>query len=174
MNAMNESLTGNIVLDTENDDMAQRVLLSLPFVSPLSPVTILFQVAGTALVIGAAAMWILPGSDLTAEMVLMKFGSSLFLFLCGLALLMRNHNEAQPRVYFDPVRREVRVLKKNNHGRPETILQRRYDQIGTARFGNRSVEFWDLDGGILMRLNLRDGESRGALRAQLTGLINIA
>ncbi|WP_425045415.1 hypothetical protein [Primorskyibacter sp. S87] len=135
--------------------------------------TVLFRICGTALVLSAAGMWLLPGAQLSAELVLMKLGVSIFFFLCGLALLMMHHADNQPDAYFDPIRREVRVLQKNNRGRPHTVLRRAYDSLGSAKFFETKVELYDMDGSLLMRLPLENVEIRHALRSQLTGIVNI-
>ncbi|WP_245706409.1 hypothetical protein [Ruegeria marina] len=136
--------------------------------------TVIFRVLGTALVIGAAAMWFMPGSNLSAETALMKLGVSLFFFFSGLALLMIHHQDNQPDAYFDPIRRELRVLQKNNRGRPQTVLRRSYDSLGSARFNEHYLEICDVDGTILMRLPIESAEIRHALRMQLSGLVNIS
>ncbi len=131
----------------------------------------LFQIVGTALILTAPMMWVLPGSAGDANVMLMKFVVSIFFFLCGLALLMRNHVDAMPEAYFDPIRRELRVLQKNDRGRPQTVLRRSYDSLGGARITSRSIELWDVDGSVLMRLPIEDPEVRQALRMQLSGLM---
>lgn len=135
--------------------------------------TVLFRILGTALVVSSAAMWALPGADTGPELVLMKLGSSICFLLCGLALLMTNHADNQPDAYFDPIRRELRVLQKNNRGRPETVLRRSYDSLGSARFRERQMELYDVDGSLLMRLPIASTEIRQALRLQLCGMVNI-
>lgn len=135
---------------------------------------VIFRVVGTALVIGAAGMWLMPGSQADADLVLMKLGMSVFFLFCGLALLMLNHADNQPDAYFDPIRREVRILQKNNRGRPQTILRRSYDSIGSARFDDRIAELFDMDGSLLMRLPIDNAEVRHALRMQLCGSVNIS
>lgn len=135
---------------------------------------VLFRVFGTALILGSAGMWMLPGSLVSADTALMKLGTSVFFFLCGLALLMMHHEHTQPDAYFDPIRREVRVLQKDNRGRPQTVLRRGYDSLGSAKFTESSLEIYDMDGSTLMRLPIQTAEIRQALRAQLSGLVNIA
>ncbi|MFC3614839.1 hypothetical protein ACFORG_13800 [Lutimaribacter marinistellae] len=135
--------------------------------------TVVFRVFGTALILSSAAMWVMPGASLSIELAAMKFGSSLFFFLCGLALLMMHHADNQPDAYFDPIRRELRVLQKNNRGRPHTILRRSYETLGSARFLERQVELYDVDGSLLLRLPIQSAEIRQALRMQLSGLVNI-
>lgn len=136
--------------------------------------TVIFRVFGTALIIGAAAMWVLPGSDLSAESALFKLGISLFFFFCGLALLMIHHVDNQPDAYFDPIRRELRVLQKNNRGRPQTVLRRSYESLGSVRFNEHQLEVFDVDGTMLMRLPVDSAEIRHALRTQLSGMVNIS
>ena len=152
-------------------DEAMPLILSF---APNWPVRILmFRIIGTALVLSAAGMWLMPGSQYGAEVVLIKLGVSVFFFLCGLALLMRNHQDAQPDAYFDSIRNEVRVLQKNNRGRPQTVLRRSYDTLGVAKFTENTVEMYDLDGSMLMRLPIDDADVRNALRMQLAGFVNI-
>lgn len=154
-------------------DIETRLPIRLPFEGNRVVLRTVFRVAGTALILTAPLLWVLPGSSVTADMLFMKFGVTLFFFLCGLALLMRNHVDAQPVVYFDPIRREMRILQKNDRGRPETILRRSYESLGAVHITTRSVELWDVDGSVLMRLPLRDAEVRQALRMQLSGLVRI-
>lgn len=68
---------------------------------------VMFRIIGTALMLSSAGMWLMPGSQFGADVVLIKLGVSVFFFLCGLALLMRNHPDTRPDACFDPVRAEV-------------------------------------------------------------------
>ncbi|MDP5215920.1 hypothetical protein Q5Y75_01690 [Ruegeria sp. 2205SS24-7] len=134
---------------------------------------VLFRIFGTAMILGSALMWLLPGADMSAEAATFKLGASLFFLLCGMALLMMHHVDNQPDAYFDPIRREVRVLQKNNRGRPQTVLRRSYESLGAARFTENLLEVFDVDGTMLMRLPIESPEVRDALRAQLSGMVNI-
>lgn len=134
----------------------------------------IFRIVGTALILTAPLMWVLPGTTTAPDILLMKLGVSFFFFLCGLALLMRNHVDALPEAYFDPIRRELRVLQKNDRGRPQTIMRRSYDSLGGARITSRAIELWDVDGSVLMRLPVEDPDVRQALRMQLSGLVHVS
>ncbi len=152
-------------------DAPSPVMLSF---APNWPVrVVLFRVSGTALILSAAGLWLMPGSFDDSELLLLKLGISIFFFFCGLALLMRNHEDTQPDACFDPIRHEVRVLQKNDRGQPQTLLRRRYDSLGCVEFRNNSVELFDVDGSLLMRLVIDDPEVRQSLRAQLSGLVCI-
>ena len=137
-------------------------------------VSVFLRILGTALILSSALMWLLPGVDGDAQMVLIKLGFSIFLLFCGLAVLMWNHPDARPDAYFDPIRREVRVLQRNNRGRPQTVLRRSYDTLGAVKFHDKLVELHDMDGSVLMRLSLGSADARYALRQQLSGVVPIA
>jgi hypothetical protein len=74
-------------------------------------------------------------------------------------------------VYFDPIRREMRILQKNERGRPQTVLRRSYDTLGAAKIRSRQLEIWDVDGSVLLNIPLADQEARHALRQQLGSLV---
>ena len=116
------NMTSPVVMPSFQD--AVPLILSFAPNQPLR--TLMFRIVGTAMVLSASGMWLMPGSQNTADLVLIKLGVSVFFFLLGLALLMRNHSDNQPDAYFDPIRSELRVLQKNSRGRPQTVLRRRY------------------------------------------------
>jgi hypothetical protein len=134
---------------------------------------LLFRVTGAAMVLSASGMWLMPGAASAPDLVLIKLGMSVFFFFCGLALLMRNHQDNRPDAYFDPIRNEVRVLQKNNRGVPEMVLTRSYDSVGSACFNGDMFEMFDPDGTMLMRLPIEDPGSREALRQHLSGKVSL-
>jgi hypothetical protein len=134
---------------------------------------VMFRIFGTALILCAAGMWVIPGSTQNSEVAFLKLGVSVFFFFCGLALLMRNHEANQPDAFFDPIRKEVRVLQMNDKGRPQAILRRSYDTLGRADFSSNAVELFDTDGSLIMRLLIDDTATREALKAQLAGQVII-
>lgn len=170
MNTVNQSATQSAET-TFGGDESMPLMLSF---APNWPIrTVIFRVAGTALILSASGMWLLPGSQVAAELMLFKLGVSVFFFFCGLALLMRNHVDTQPDAYFDPIRSEVRVLQKNDRGRPQTVLRRSYESLGSADFTDSNVELFDVDGSLLMKLVIDDSDVRQSLRTQLGGLVHV-
>ena len=151
----------------------EAVPLMIAFAPNWPIVALLSRIAGTALVIGAGAMWLMPGSQMAADLMLIKLGLSVIFLLIGLAMLMIHHVDNRPDAYFDPVRNEVRVLRRDKRGRPQSVLRRGYDSLGSARFRDRMVEIFDVDGSLLMRLPVEDRDVRNALRMQLSGTVNI-
>lgn len=126
---------------------------------------------GAVLILCAPGLWLLPGSNYDPTLLLYKLGASIFFAFCGFALILRNKVYTQPEVYFDPIRREMRVLQKNERGRPQTVLRRSYDTLGAAKIRQRQLEIWDVDGSVLLNIPLADQEVRLALRQQLGSLV---
>ncbi|WP_254443487.1 hypothetical protein [Ruegeria atlantica] len=134
---------------------------------------ILARVVGAFLVMMAFSMWLVPGSAMAAEVWPIKLASSLLFLLVGVSLLTVQVLDARPDAYFDPIRQEVRVLQKNENGRPQTVLRRSYDTLGGARFADDQVELFDVDGSLLMKLPLQSADVSRALKGQLSGSVTI-
>ena len=171
MTATNEFMIGRAP-DMRSVESDMPVMLG--FEGGRALIRTIFRIVGTALILTAPLMWVLPGNTTAPDILLMKLGVSLFFLLCGLALLMRNHVDALPKAYFDPIRRELRVLQKNDRGRPQTIMRRSYGSLGGSRITSRTIELWDVDGSVLMRLPVEDPAVRQALRMQLSGLVHVS
>lgn len=127
----------------------------------------MFRLIGASFILSAPGLWLLPGGDADASMMLYKLGASIFFLFCGTALILRNKTYAQPEVFFDPVKREMRILQPGEGGRPRTVLRRPYDSLGAARITKNHVEIWDVDGSVLINVPLQDPDMRSALRMQL-------
>jgi hypothetical protein len=134
---------------------------------------VLLRGLGSFLVVTAAAMWFLPGSQTDTDLVVMKLGVSLFFLLSGIALMTLADGVQRPRACFDPIRREVRVLAPGAEGRPRTVLRRSYESLGRVQFQRHGVALYDMEGQLLLRLGLQDADQRAALREQLSRLVNI-
>lgn len=155
------------------DDYGAYEAVTVAYSPRLGLEELLFRGAGSFLVLTAAGMWFLPGSQMDTDLVVMKLGVSLFFLLCGVALLMLHDSANRPAACFDPIRRELRVLAVAGDGRPQTLLRRSYESLGRVRFCGRAVELYDMEGQRLMRLNLQDAGQRAALQQQLRRLVNI-
>lgn len=178
MAATNEQMTQNaVVMPNYRESVIPNYREAIPLLIAFAPnwpmIALLFRVAGTALIFSSAAMWVMPGSQLGADILLIKLGLSITFLLSGLAMVMIHHVDNRPDAYFDPIRNEVRVLQKDKRGRPRSVMRRQYDTLGCARFRDHLVEIFDLDGTLLMRLPVEDNDVRHALRTQLSGVVNI-
>ena len=173
MAATNHRMTNGSGTSGVLPDYRDAVPLLIAFAPNWPVLALLLRIVGTALILSSALMWVLPGSHFDADLMLIKLGLSLVFLLCGLALVMIHHIDNRPDAYFDPVRNEVRVLRRDKRGRPQSVLRRGYDSLGSARFRDRLVEIFDVDGSLLMRLPVEDRDVRNALRMQLSGTVNI-
>jgi len=135
---------------------------------------ILFRVLGAFMIVGAFSMWLMPGAVMGAEVWPIKLVASLLFLIVGVSLLTIEVVDHRPDAYFDPIRREVRVLQKSERGRPQTVLRRSYDTLGGARFAEGEVELFDVDGSLLMKLPVESAEVGKAIRGQLAGAVSIS
>ncbi len=134
---------------------------------------ILARMVGAFLIVMAFSMWLAPGSAMATEVWPIKLAASLAFLVVGVSLLTIQVMDARPDAYFDPIRREVRVLQKNENGRPQTVLRRSYDTLGGAKFSDDQVELFDVDGSLLMKLPLQSADVSRALKGQLSGSVTI-
>ena len=134
---------------------------------------VLSRVVGAFLIVMAFSMWIMQGSAMAAEVWPIKLAASMMFLMVGVSLLTVQLLDSRPDAYFDPIRREVRVLQKNENGRPQTVLRRSYDTLGGARFADDQVELFDVDGSLLMKLPLQSADVSRALKGQLSGSVTI-
>ncbi len=134
---------------------------------------VLARAVGAFLIISAFSMWLMPGSMLGAEVWPIKMVASMAFLIVGVSLLTIEVMDSRPDAYFDPIRREVRVLQKNENGRPQTVLRRSYDSLGGARFEDDEVQLFDVDGSLLMKLPLQSADVSRALKGQLSQSVTI-
>ena len=119
---------------------------------------VLSRFVGAFMIIAAFSMWLMPGSVIGAEVWPIKLAASMLFLIVGVSLMTIEVLDPRPDAYFDPIRREVRVLQKNEEGRPQTVLRRSYDTLGGARFSDDDVELYDVDGSLLMKLPLQSAD----------------
>nr|WP_321252333.1 hypothetical protein [uncultured Ruegeria sp.] len=134
---------------------------------------ILARALGLILIVAAFSMWLMSGSVAGPEVWPIKLAASMMFLLLGVSLLTIEIMDARPDAYFDPIRREVRVLQKNENGRPQTVLRRSYETLGGVRFADDQVELFDMDGSLLMKLPLQSADVSRALKGQLSGNVTI-
>ena len=153
--------------------MAEALPLVLSFRPNYQLRSIVLRVLGAAMVLSSTGIWLMPSAAYDPELVLIKIGISVFFLFAGITLMMVNDPDSHPDAYFDPIRRELRVLQRTSKGRPRTVLRRGYDSLGSVRFKDRSVELFEIDGSLLIRLPISLGSTRQLLREQLSGVVPI-
>ena len=131
--------------------------------------TVLLRGLGVGMVLSASGLWLVSGGDLDPELNLIKVGVSVLLFVLGVILVTLKTPRTQPEACFDPVRRELRILHRDSHGRPKVVLRRCYDSIGGARLTNGYVQLFENDGSLLLEVPLGCAVAGRQLRDQLNG-----
>ncbi|WP_170468577.1 hypothetical protein [Ruegeria arenilitoris] len=170
---MTATNTNTFDKSAKNATYDQSVPVLVAFAPNWQARTILARFVGAFLIIMAFSMWLMPGAVMATEVWPIKLAASLMFLLIGVSLLTVQVLDQRPDAYFDPIRREVRVLQKNENGRPQTVLRRSYDTLGGARFTDDQVELFDVDGSLLMKLPLQSADVGRALKGQLSGSVTI-
>lgn len=151
----------------------QSVPVMLTFAPNWKARMVLARIVGAILIISAFSMWMMPGSVIGEDVWPIKLAASMLFLIVGVSIMTVEVLEPRPDAYFDPIRREVRVLQKNDSGRPQTVLRRSYDTLGGARFSDDDVELYDVDGSLLMKLPLQSADVSRALKGQLSQSVTI-
>ncbi|OBY27530.1 hypothetical protein [Leisingera sp. JC1] len=133
----------------------------------------MFRLLGAAMILSSAGLWLVQGAGADPELNLIRFGVSIAFLLAGVVLMTAHEPAARPEACFDPVRRELRVLKHDAQGSPRTVLRRSYDSLGAARLTGNAVQLFEDDGSLLIELPLDSAATRGQLRDQLSGAVKI-
>ncbi len=135
--------------------------------------TVLLRGLGLAMMVSASGLWLFPSSSADPELNLMKVGVSVLFFVLGFVLTTLRDLRNQPEACFDPVRRELRVLRRDAHGHPKTVLRLSYDTIGGARLSDGAVQLFENDGSLLIEVPLGSTAARSQLRDQLSGAVQL-
>ena len=154
-------------------NLAAAMPLVVDFQSNWSLVPLLLKALGVATLLSAAGIWLMSDSQIDPSLNLVKVGVSLLFVVVGLILITVRDNSDQPEACFDPVRQELRILKRDKRGQPRTVLRRRYDSIGGARLTENSALFYEHDGNVLVEVPLGSAVARSQLRDQLSGAVQL-
>lgn len=87
---------------------------------------------GLSLVFAAIGFWVLPGSLLSADVVVMKFASSASLCMSGFLFLWFASQQTRREVHVDRSRRELREALRNSRGNAYMLRRYSFDDIGSV------------------------------------------
>lgn len=163
----------NDLSELPSSNFASTMPLVLNFEANWRARTVLLRGLGVAVLLSATGLWLFPGSAADPELNLLKVGVSVVFFVLGLILLTVRDAHNHPEACFDPVRRELRILKMDAHGQPKTVLRRSYDTIGGARLTDGAVQLYENDGSLLVEVPLGSAAARSQLRDQLSGAVQL-
>ncbi|MCB4455575.1 hypothetical protein [Leisingera sp. McT4-56] len=134
---------------------------------------VMVRLLGAAMILGSIGLWLVQGAGADPEMNLIRIGVSVAFLLAGLVLMTAHQPAGSPEACFDPVRRELRLLKRDAQGRPRTVLRRSYGSLGGVRLTASSVQMYEGDGSLLIELPIGSAAMRSQLRDQLSGAVRI-
>jgi len=135
--------------------------------------SVLLRLLGLSMVLGSTGLWLMPDAGVDPQMSLIRIGISVAFLFLGLILLTTHSRDPQPEACFDPIRRELRILRKGADGTPRVVMRRSYQSLGGVRLSARSIAVLDADGSTLMELPIDSNETRMRLRDQLSGALQI-
>ena len=122
---------------------------------------------GAALMLSAAGLWIAPGSDWSADLLLIKLVVSLVIGFSGLALLQQGKTPAAPEVEVDVVRREVRLVRRTLRG-DELVSRTKYEDLARAELNGAHLILWGQGDVMLAEIGLSDPSIRRSLVSGLS------
>lgn len=121
---------------------------------------------GAALMLSAAGLWIAPGSDWSADLLLIKLVISLVIGFSGLALVQQGKTPRAPEVEIDTVRREVRVVRRTLHG-DELVSRTKFENLNRAEMNGAHMILWGAQDEMLAEVAMTDP---GIRRSLVSGL----
>lgn len=136
--------------------------------------SVVLRLVGVLLVMAACGLWFFEAPVSANGLPVLRVASTVVFFFLGMVLLTFRNPWAAPEACFDPVRRELRVLRCDADGQRRTVLRRSYDSLAEVRLTQGGVQLFEKDGSLLMDLPLQNKEVRAQLMQQLGGKLRKA
>lgn len=170
-----DSLFGGKASEKSDSEWVRKALIQreptrvrLAYEGAQAVLSIGFRFFGVFLIFSSVLMWFWQWAPADPQVISMRWGVSVFMLLCGLALFMRNHEDAQPEVEFDLNEREMRVRQLDAKGRWEMQFAYPFDYLSAVRRFGDAIQVEDHKGNIVLRMRLRDQRSKDVLHALLS------
>lgn len=117
---------------------------------------------GAALVLSAIGLWVMPGSDFSGDVLLMKLVLSLTAAIIGIALVQQGKSPAKPEIEVDTIRREIRLVRREGKTM-ECIKQCKFSDLDRAEVQGAHVTLWAKGNVMLAEIALTDPQMRRSL-----------
>ena len=117
---------------------------------------------GGALILAAIGLWIMPGSEFSSEVMLMKLGLSLTAAGIGISLAHQGKSEKLPEVQIDTIRREVRLVRVKGVQK-DVIKTCKFADLDRAEVEGSHVVLWAPGNVMLAEVPMTDPQSRNSL-----------
>jgi hypothetical protein len=124
------------------------------------------SVLGAALIMSAVGLWIMPGSEFSSDVMLMKLCLSVGAVFLGIALTQGARTPKTPEVEIDTIRREIRLVRRTGK-RFECIQSCKFVDLDRAEVHGAHVILWGPGDVMLAEVALRDPQLRRSLMGGL-------
>jgi hypothetical protein len=120
------------------------------------------NILGVSLMLAAVGLWVMPGSDLSSDVLLMKLALSLTAVGVGLSLAQQGKPQSMPEVQIDTIRREVRLVRAKGAIK-EVIKTCKFADLDRAEIEGAHVVLWAPGNVMLAEVPMTDPQSRNSL-----------
>ncbi|QUJ77389.1 hypothetical protein KDD17_05160 [Sulfitobacter albidus] len=123
------------------------------------------RLVAIALLLGAALVWLRPGSITDPQTGLATLVLSILLAGVAAGLMQSSGKPEPPTIEIDAALAEIRLLGRGRQ--PQVLAHFRFDALGWAECNAAYFTFWRPDGGLLAEVAVSDPAARAALERSL-------
>ena len=121
---------------------------------------------GVALILAAVGLWIMPGSDLSNDVMLMKLVLSVVAAGIGISLSHNAKTESAPSVEIDMVRREIRLVRSKRDGSNDR-KRFKFADLDAAEVDGNHFTLWGRHNAVLAEVDIKDPRLHRSLKGAL-------
>lgn len=121
---------------------------------------------GAALMLAAVGLWIMPGSNVSSDVMLMKLALSVTAAGIGISLTHQSKTSKEPEVEIDTVRREVRIVQRSRKG-VENLKRMKFSDLDRADVDRNHFTLWGLGDAIIAEVDIEDPRMHRSLKSAL-------
>ena len=121
---------------------------------------------GAALMLAAVGLWIMPGSNVSSDVMLMKLALSVTAAGIGISLTHQSKTSKEPEIEIDTVRREVRIVQRSHKG-AETLKRMKFSDLDRADVDGSHFTLWGLGDEIIAEVGIKDRRMHRSLKSAL-------
>jgi hypothetical protein len=122
---------------------------------------------GAVLLFAAVGLWLVPGSNWDAGLMLVKLGLSGFFVGGGLMFLLSTRRSIHPEVFLDGKRGRMRMLERDTHGRIASEVEVDYDDLSEIDFRDGMLIARDHHGQPVLEMPVEQVGNLDDVRAAL-------
>lgn len=122
---------------------------------------------GVVLVLAALGLWLVPGSNWDAGMMLVKLGLSGFFLGGGMMFLLSVRRTVHPEVFLDSKRGRMRMLERDERGHVAREVEIDYDDLSEVDFRDGMLIARDHHGRPVLEMPVEQVGNLDEVRAAL-------